>query len=231
MRVRGCILSAILSLSLHGVVFADNFPREPRMANYRDYASFRHDWERWRQEQIAPGNQVMIHISGYEHPEAARDGLPPGSRLQELDAGSVEMNENLLDGYHPPITVTGPESLDVAVEQATHFVHPVYASRLRYNRTHFYSFPLRQADTPALEGASVDAMPLDDLLHPRIVDILTGLLARASGAVIDSVTGQVERAPGFAMSPAAVPIEHWWGSDPLRSMAAARQPRIELSLR
>lgn len=55
----------------------------------------------------------------------------------------------------PPFEITGPESLDHAVEQAKGLDHPAYKEKIRYHRTTHISFPLNKIDGQDLSQASV----------------------------------------------------------------------------
>lgn len=55
----------------------------------------------------------------------------------------------------PPFEITGPESLDVAVEKARDIEHPAYKEKIRYHRSTHLSFPLHSIDGQDMSQASV----------------------------------------------------------------------------
>lgn len=55
----------------------------------------------------------------------------------------------------PPFEVTGPESLEVAVEKAKDIAHPDYKEKVRYHRSTHLSFPLSSIDGQDMSQASV----------------------------------------------------------------------------
>lgn len=187
---RGLLVAACWFVPV-GPVIADS---KPRLEDFKDYSSFSRAWDVWKRDQLAAEADMtsIIRIVGRDKRESA-NSVPSTSSLQELTAASAEMNESLAPGYHPPITVTGPENLAVAVEQAKHFVHPVYKTRLRYNRTHFNSFPLRQADIPALEDAVAGSMLLADIEHPHILNVLHLLMREDNQRMAELFGGQQEK--------------------------------------
>ncbi len=57
--------------------------------------------------------------------------------------------------YIAPLIITGPEDLELAIELAKSFLHPIYTEKYRYSRTTFDSFPLRPLEPVALEQEMV----------------------------------------------------------------------------
>ena len=55
----------------------------------------------------------------------------------------------------PPLAITGPEDLDVAVELAKGISHPDYTAPIRYHRSTHISFPLHSIDGSDMSQASV----------------------------------------------------------------------------
>lgn len=71
----------------------------------------------------------------------------------------------------PPLAITGPEDMDVAIELAKDIKHPNYTSPIRYHRSTHISFPLHSIDGSDMSQASVpNAIQLDkkgnDTLQP-----------------------------------------------------------------
>lgn len=58
----------------------------------------------------------------------------------------------------PPLLVAGPENIDSAVEQAKHFIHPIYKALKRYNRSTYQSFSLHPADVSVLDQVQATGM-------------------------------------------------------------------------
>jgi hypothetical protein len=51
--------------------------------------------------------------------------------------------------------ISGPEDLEMAIEAAKRFFHPVYTEQFRYQRTTAQSFPLKPLDFAVLEEAAI----------------------------------------------------------------------------
>jgi hypothetical protein len=61
----------------------------------------------------------------------------------------------------PPLAITGPEDLEVAVELAKDITHPDYTAPIRYNRSTHISFPL-----PSIDGSDMSQASIPGALQP-----------------------------------------------------------------
>lgn len=129
-----------------GKADARDWPEKPRLEEYQDYSEFLQAmtaYRKWLQQSpVSPPLTITIVA-------------PASPTLTELTAQSPEMLDPLSEDYPPPLTVTGPEDLEEAVEKAKKFLHPVYTARLRYRRTTSLSFPLPHARNELLAEAVV----------------------------------------------------------------------------
>lgn len=139
------VLLVLLMLTGAPDAGAEEWPPRPRLEDYQEYAVFLQAMTAYRQSlalmQVQPPLTITITA-------------PRSVTLTELAPTAPEMTDWLSEDAPPPLRITGPEDMALAVEQAKAFVHPVYPARLRYNRTTSFSFPLGQATNETL-GASI----------------------------------------------------------------------------
>lgn len=140
-----CVISVLLLLSGVNCAGAAEWPERPRLEDYRDYPAFLQAMSRYRQNLALQSVQPPLTITII---------APRSETLTELPASAPEMTDWLSEDAPPPLVITGPEDLAVAVEQAKSFVHPVYVTPLRYNRSTSFSFPLGHAPNELLEASA-----------------------------------------------------------------------------
>lgn len=168
MSPRRVIPVLLLMLSGANCAGAAEWPERPRLEDYRDYPAFLQAMSRYRQN---------LALQSVQPPLTITITAPRSETLTELPASAPEMTDWLSEDAPPPLVITGPEDLAAAVEQAKSFVHPVYVTPLRYNRSTSFSFPLGHAPNELL-AASAAATALLGL----------GDEPKPGGAWLDSLT-------------------------------------------
>lgn len=148
-------------------------PRLERFASYDEFLKAMVAWEA-RQTSAPPAATA---------PAAAQPvAKAPSTRPIPVPEGVDPTSETA----PPPLAITGPEDLEVAVELAKDITHPDYTAPIRYNRSTHISFPLPSIDGSDMSQASIgDAInggaPLlapqlssSDTLPPSAGDITAG---------------------------------------------------------
>lgn len=128
----------ILAFSLTALsawAFAAAAEERPRMEDYPSSYAFLQALESWNK----------AHPNGAPAPKPAVATKPAPQIV--LDPTS--------ELAPPPFEVTGPESLDTAVEKAKDIDHPAYKEKIRYHRSTHLSFPLPSIDGQDMSQASV----------------------------------------------------------------------------
>jgi hypothetical protein len=125
-------LLALSLTSLSAGVLAAAAEERPRMEDYPSSYAFLQALESWNKS--LPG-------------KAPPPPPPPPTPIVVTDPTSEQAP--------PPFEITGPESLDVAVEKARYIDHPAYKEKTRYRRTTHISFPLPSIDGQDMSQASV----------------------------------------------------------------------------
>lgn len=108
--------------------------------------------------------RLQDYPSSYEYIQAMlawNKAHPDGTASTSQEAplpgsvASVQVLDPTSELAPPPFEITGPESLDVAVEKARDIEHPAYKERVRYHRSTHLSFPLHSIDGQDMSQASV----------------------------------------------------------------------------
>lgn len=206
-----CGLAIGMLLACTSLAVADDAVSRPRLEGYSSYGEFLQAMRVWRlQVQGAAQAAVTVTIPG--------KGL---TSLQELPEDSPEMNALLLDEHSPPpLVVNGPEDLDQAVEQASHFIHPAYTAARRYHRSTYQSFPLHQAETVLLQEETVDAAFGDDAQTER-EQITDSLAASVVGAGLGDEDGTTPVQPATGQ---------WLPMTPVLSVGVSAGAQVSLDV-
>ncbi|MGH8491952.1 MAG: hypothetical protein ACRERR_02420 [Moraxellaceae bacterium] len=118
-----------------GVLAAASEER-PRLQDYPSSYTFLQALEAWNRAHPDGATSSAPHIS-----------LPASKKLMVVDPTS--------ELAPPPFEITGPETLDGAVEKAREISHPDYKEKIRYHRSTHLSFPLHSIDGQDMSQASV----------------------------------------------------------------------------
>lgn len=132
-------LLALSLTSLSAGVLAAAAEERPRMEDYPSSYAFLQALESWNKS--LPGKT----------PPPAPPSPPP-----------IVVTDPTSEQAPPPFEITGPESLDVAVEKARYIDHPAYKEKIRYRRTTHISFPL-----PSIDGQDMSQASVGDTLDIR----------------------------------------------------------------
>ncbi|MDI1302491.1 MAG: hypothetical protein PSX71_11335 [bacterium] len=122
---------------LSAVTFAAGQEERPRLESYPSSYEFLQALQTWNRAH--PDGTVTLPRKAAEAPAApSLANIDPTSELAP-----------------PPITITGPENLDSAVEKARFISHPAYKEKIRYHRSTHISFPLHSIGSPDMSQASI----------------------------------------------------------------------------
>ncbi|MDQ8037863.1 MAG: hypothetical protein REI12_10605 [Pedobacter sp.] len=121
--------------ALSAGVFAATAEERPRMEDYPSSYAFLQALESWNKAHPNGTPASKPTVTTKPTPQVAQD---PTSELAP-----------------PPFEVTGPESLDTAVEKARNIAHPAYKEKIRYQRSTHLSFPLHSIDGQDMSQVSV----------------------------------------------------------------------------
>lgn len=108
----------------------------PRMEDYPSSYTFFQALEAWKRAH--PGGAPAAKAEPTPKTSAAPAPVDPTSELAPA-----------------PFEVTGPETLETAVEMAKGIDHPAYKEKVRYHRSTHLSFPLPSIDGQDMSQASV----------------------------------------------------------------------------
>lgn len=137
-------------------------PRLEQFASYDDFLKAMVTWEA-RNQQPSPAAPALATA-----PPAAPAPAQPSTRPIPVPDGIDPTSETA----PPPLAITGPEDLEVAVELAKDITHPDYKAPIRYNRSTHISFPL-----PTIDGSDMSQASISGALQPGITKSdSTGLL-------------------------------------------------------
>lgn len=114
----------------------------PRLEQYASYDEFLRAKVAWESRPAAAPAKADVPGQAVVQPTTRPIPVPEG-----VDPTS--------ETAPPPLAITGPEDLDVAVELAKDISHPDYTAPIRYHRTTHLSFPLDSIETSDLSQASV----------------------------------------------------------------------------
>lgn len=126
-------LLAFSLTSLSAGMLAAAAEERPRLQDYPSSYAFLQALESWNRN----------HTGGKP--------LPPPAATP----AAVVVTDPTSEQAPPPFEITGPESLDMAVEKARYIDHPTYKEKTRYRRTTHISFPLPSIDGQDMSQASV----------------------------------------------------------------------------
>lgn len=121
--------------ALSAGILAAAAEERPRLQDYPSSYAFLQALETWNR---AHPNGVASKSAPVKQPEPQQVVADPTSEQAP-----------------PPFEVTGPESLDTAVEKARDIAHPTYKEKVRYHRSTHLSFPLNSIDGQDMSQASV----------------------------------------------------------------------------
>ena len=132
------------------LVAADDLAPRPRLENFANYneflaAMYAHKKQIELEKKFADSIVINIQLSEKSDQTSGVSVMPVKS--PELNAA--------IDTYLPPLVISGPEDLEMAIEAAKRFFHPVYTEQFRYQRTTAQSFPLKPLDFAVLEEAAI----------------------------------------------------------------------------
>ena len=132
------------------LVAADDVTPRPRLENFANYneflaAMYAHKKQIELEKKFADSIVINIQLSEKSDQTSGVSVMPVKS--PELNAA--------IDTYLPPLVISGPEDLEMAIEAAKRFFHPVYTEQFRYQRTTAQSFPLKPLDFAVLEEAAI----------------------------------------------------------------------------
>lgn len=150
-RVLASVIFGLLTFSAVPVAAHDNDaavrPRLENYANYNEFLAAMYAYKKQLELDKRFANAIMINIQSPELNDKP-------DVVSVMPIKSPEM-DSLVDVYVPPLVITGPESLEMAIEAAKKFLHPTYQQPLRYNRTTAQSFPLKPLESSSLEAAAI----------------------------------------------------------------------------
>lgn len=132
------------------IVAADDGAPRPRLENFANYneflaAMYAHKKQIELEKKFA--DSIVINIQLSEKSDQT-------SGVSVMPVKSPELN-SAIDTYIPPLVISGPEDLEMAIEAAKRFLHPVYIEQFRYQRTTAQSFPLKPLDLAVLEESAI----------------------------------------------------------------------------
>ena len=132
-------------------VAADDYAPRPRLenfANYNEFLAAMYAYKKQIELEKKFADSIVINIQLSEKSEQGPKGI------SVMPVKSPELNA-AIDTYIPPLVISGPEDLEMAIEAAKRFFHPVYTEQFRYQRTTVQSFPLKPLDFAVLEEAAI----------------------------------------------------------------------------
>ncbi|HQV41797.1 MAG: hypothetical protein IT466_00850 [Moraxellaceae bacterium] len=144
-------LSSLLMLAVFALTFASaplhasTDDKRPRLEQFSSYDEFMKALIAW-EVRPAPEPKAPMRPSASTHASKA-----PSTQPIPVPDGVDPTSESA----PPPLAITGPEDLDVAVNLAKDISHPDYKARIRYNRTTHLSFPLQAIDGSDMSQASI----------------------------------------------------------------------------
>ena len=144
------VLAVFMALMVHSAVAEDVVPR-PRLQNYPTYNDFLAAMYAYKKQlelekKFADSIVINIQLSESINTES--------SKISVMPIKSPELSP-LVDTYLPPLVISGPEDLEMAIEAAKRFLHPIYQEPLRYQRTTAQSFPLKPLEPSVLGEAAI----------------------------------------------------------------------------
>jgi hypothetical protein len=149
----GRLIVIILMLLAVTPVLADDITTEPRprlenYANYNEFLAAMYAYKKQIELEKKFADSIVINIQLSEKSAHAPKGV------SAMPVKSPELN-SAIDTYVPPLIISGPEDLEMAIEAAKHFLHPVYTEMFRYQRTTAQSFPLKPLEVSSLQESAI----------------------------------------------------------------------------
>jgi hypothetical protein len=145
------IVFAVFMALIVNPVFAEEVTPRPRLENYANYNEFLaavYAYKKQLELEKKFADSIVINIQLSEKSDTEQ------SKVSVMPIKSPEMSP-LVDTYLPPLVISGPEDLEMAIEAAKRFLHPIYQERLRYQRTTVQSFPLKPLELSVLGEAAI----------------------------------------------------------------------------
>lgn len=137
------VFTALTLLSAPSLALQDE--GRPRLEHFASYDEFLKAMVTWEARQTSAPPAVTA-------PAAAQPvAKAPSTRPIPVPEGVDPTSETA----PPPLAITGPEDLEVAVELAKDITHPDYTAPIRYNRSTHISFPLPSIDGSDMSQASI----------------------------------------------------------------------------
>ncbi len=143
------IVAFFMIFAVTRVAAEDSAPR-PRLENFTSYNEFLaavYAYKKQIELERKFADSIVINIQLSEKSDQT-------SGVSVMPIKSPELNA-AIDTYIPPLVISGPEDLEMAIEAAKRFLHPVYTEQFRYQRTTAQSFPLKPLDFAVLEESAI----------------------------------------------------------------------------
>lgn len=144
------VFTALTLLSAPSLALQDE--GRPRLEHFASYDEFLKAMVTWEARQTsappaatAPAAAQPVAKAPSTRPIPVPEGVDPTSETAP-----------------PPLAITGPEDLEVAVELAKDITHPDYTAPIRYNRSTHISFPL-----PSIDGSDMSQASISGGLQPE----------------------------------------------------------------
>ncbi len=178
-------LLAFLLTSLSAGMLAAAAEERPRLEDYPSSYAFLQALESWNRA----------------HPDGA---APVAKASPPPQAAAPVVTDPTSELAPPPFEITGPESLDTAVEKARSIEHPAYKEKIRYHRTTHLSFPLHSIDGQDMSQASVgDTLDIKGKTEEERKRELEKLTQQVEQDRLSNLQAKDERAP-FAAQPQSI---------------------------
>lgn len=149
----GRLIVVILMILAVTPVLADDIATEPRprlvnFANYNEFLAAMYAYKKQIEFEKKFSDSIVINIQLSEKSANAPNGV------SAMPVKSPELN-SAIDTYLPPLVISGPEDLEMAIEAAKHFLHPDYKEVFRFQRTTSQSFPLKPLELSSLQESAI----------------------------------------------------------------------------
>ncbi len=149
----GRLIVIVLMILAITPVLADDITSAPRprlenFANYNEFLAAMYAYKKQIELEKKFADSIVINIQLSEKSANAPKGV------SSMPVKSPELN-SAIDTYIPPLVISGPEDLEMAIEAAKNFLHPVYTEMFRYQRTTAQSFPLKPLEFSSLQESAI----------------------------------------------------------------------------
>lgn len=166
----------------------------PRLEQYTSYEEF-------LRAKVAWESRPPAALSKPEAPAPVAAGSPT-TRPIPVPEGIDPTSETA----PPPLAITGPEDLDVAVELAKDIKHPDYTDPIRYNRTTHLSFPLHSIEGSDMSQASVPNALQSGKAASGTAKPLEDIDQKLSLEQIKQKVGTPDALPSMSIGPVSAPV-------------------------